>query len=157
MLMPWRIRSEADRKRVLAALAEFKGAVLLPSDRAADEVRQKVADRLGEEIDPARDIWVAAGRLEHPRSLYSLLHASVDPDQGATVDVLMALPGPATTSGTYAGHGELALLTLELERMRNVRLRIPLPVDAARAGLAAAGWRSSPSDPHLHEHTAAGG
>jgi hypothetical protein len=156
VLMPWRIRSEADRKRVLAALPEFKGAVLLPSDQA-DETRREVAARLAGELDPARDIWVAAGRLEHPRSLYSLLHASVDPDQGATVDVLMALPGPATTSGTYTGYGELALLTLELERMHNAHLRIPLPVDAARAGLAAAGWRPSPSDPYLHEHAGEGG
>jgi hypothetical protein len=158
MLMPWRIQSAADRRRAAAALSEFKGSVLVPaglSDGDPETLRRGVVDRLNAEADPDRDIWIATGRAEHPRSMFSLLHAGVDPAQGATVDLLMALPErDGDGSRGFGGYGELSLLALLLERMNVSRLRIPLPLDGTRTGLAAAGWLPAPGNVYVHGQAA---
>ncbi len=148
MLMPWRIDSDRERDRAAAAFPEFAGRMLVPaglSDRDAETLRGHVVERMRAEADPANDLWIAAGRLEHPKSLFSLLHARVDPAEGASVDLLMALP----QRDPYGGYGEFALLTLLLERMNVRRLRIPVSVDAARAGLTSAGWTPAPDGAYV--------
>jgi hypothetical protein len=153
-MMPWRIESDRDRARAEAAFAEFRGRMLVPaglSDRDAETLRRSVVDRMRAETDPARDIWIATGRVEHPRSMFSLLHAAVEHPQGATVDLLVALPTQAGQgSGPYRGHGELSLLAMLLERMNVTRLRVPVALDGAGAGLTAAGWLPAPDGSYVH-------
>lgn len=154
MLIPWRIESRRDRDRAAAAFPEFKGRLLVPSGLSepdADTLRHGVVDRLRAETDPDRDLWITAGRAEHPKSMYSLLHATLDGAEEATVDLLVALPGPEKDDQrAYGGYGELALLALLLERQNVRRLRIPLTLDGTRTGLASAGWRPGPGGLYVH-------
>jgi hypothetical protein len=150
MIMPWRVTSERQRAQVSNALRAFNGFALVPAvstgspashQRLSSEMRQHVLTALQSNVEPQRHIWIASGRQELPESLSSLLHATVDPAAGARVDILLSLVERNDPQATgYDGFGELTMLTLLLERMGIVRLEVPLPLDAHRAGLTSAGW-----------------
>jgi hypothetical protein len=140
MLIPRRLDLARDREQVLAALAQFNGHVLLPAGAEVSEVQQ----RLESEADPDKDIWIATGRLEHPLSLFSLLHARVEPGRDATVDTLAVTNAPGGTSAHgYKGFGEFVLLGTLLEKGGIQQLALPLEVDLEASGLADAGWHAA--------------
>lgn len=147
MLMPWRLDTAEGRSRVEAALPGFVGRVLLPAgltETDSQALMRTLPGRIASEADATRDIWIASGRLEHPRSLLSLLHARVEGGQ-ATVDLLLALaPAEGAAAAPYQGYGELTLLTLLLERRDVRRLHLALAVDPERSGLRSAGWVAGP-------------
>jgi hypothetical protein len=71
--------------------------------------------------------------------------------QGATVDLLMALPRPDGREGqAYAGYREFSLLALLLERMGVRRVRVPMALDDVRTGLTAAGWLPGRDRVYVH-------
>jgi hypothetical protein len=75
MLIPWRVVTACDRSQLRAALAHFTGEVFLPTHAGVGELQRRVAN----DINSQQDIWIATGRTEHPLSLFSLLHARVEP------------------------------------------------------------------------------
>ncbi len=104
------------------------------------EIRQQVVQALNSQTDLDRHIWIAAN---HCRSgpLSSLLHAELDPETGARVDLLLAMDernDPRATA--YDSFGEILALTLVLARLGVARMEVPLLLDADRTGLTAAGW-----------------
>jgi hypothetical protein len=140
MLMPWRVTTARDRSQLSAALAHFTGQVLLPTHTGIAELQRRVAT----EPNSQQDIWIVTGRTEHPLSLFSLLHARVEPSTEATIDVLAATDAPGTRSAQgYVGFGELVLLASLLEKSGVQRLALPLQVDLQASGLADTGWQAA--------------
>lgn len=156
MLLPWRVATAEDRKRLQAAFGIFRGQIMVPgndgpgvSTRPASSgpapedalARLDLPRRIETEADDRRDIWIAAGRVENPLSLFSLLHARVQPGNEADVDLLLTadIAGAVTPTG-YVGFGELLLLAVTLEEMRVKRFRIPVHIDVAATGLEESSW-----------------
>ncbi len=160
MLMPWRIKSAADRTRAAAAFADFRGAVLIPaglSQGDAQTLTRHMIERIRTETDPDHDIWIVTGRIEHPRWMLSLLHARVDQSQGATIDLLIAVPeSEFKAPHPYKGYGEFALLTLLLEQMNVTRLNTRLKLDDEETGMLAAGWLPAGGNVYVHSQERAG-
>lgn len=157
MLLPWHIKNERPREVVSNGLRAFTGYALVwrgsdqttspdqqhEAQRITAEMCQEVLQALHSQTDLERHAWIAAFPVEHDY-LFSLLHAEVDPETGARVDLLLSLVKPndvrTTGSAGYDGFGELRALTMELERLGVTRLEVPLPLDTHRTGLTYAGW-----------------
>lgn len=155
MLWPFRIKNAGGRAMVSTALGSFTDYVLVwkGSDQAVSptqpqhryphitpEIRQEVVQALNSQTDLNRHIWIAT---VHCRSglLGSLLHAVLEPDRGARVDLLLAFDernDPRATA--YDGFGEILALMLELEHLGITRMEVPLQLDVDRTGMTAAGW-----------------
>lgn len=152
MILPRRVLSARDREQIARALRAFNGLVILyPSDpapsppqtRLVPDQREAIVSALYEQTDPQCHIWIATGRDEVLISFLSLLHATVnDSRTGADVDLLLSISDcpPSELATGYDGFGEFTLLTLLLERMGITRLKVPISLDAQRAGFASAGW-----------------
>ena len=152
MLVPWRVVSEHDRELIVAALDQFNGIVLWPpQERSASTLegarkldprfREEVVERLEvTETDPASHFWIATGQIGRTW-VQSLLHASLDGEGLASVDLLLAIDERNRSEArAYDGFGELLLLVMLLKQSGVRRLHIPFEVDPEWSGLAGQGW-----------------
>lgn len=146
MLVPLRVTTARDRSELQVALAQFRGTFLLPAHADITELQRRV----GTDLDSERDIWIRAGRVENALSLNSLLHARVEADAGATVDVMGSTDGGTTAQG-YKGFGELLLLAMLLEKLGVTRLALPVQLDLQESGLAQLDWQMV--SPGLYRHS----
>lgn len=154
MLMTWRIKNEGGRAMVSTALGLFTGYVLVwkgsdqttsphqqyQAQQITPQMRQEVIEALHGVIDLERHLWIAT-TAERTNGLVTLVHAVLDPETGARVDMLLSAYERNSRKATaYDSFGEFAVLTLELEHLGVTRLEVPLQLDADRAGLTYYGW-----------------
>lgn len=154
MMTAWRIKNEHGRAVVSTALGSFTGYVLVwkgsdqtayshqqhQAQRITPQMRQEVLEALHSYTDLERHYWIATTG-ERTDWLVSLLHAVLDLETGARVDLLLsAYERNSLRATAYDSFGEFVVLTLELEHLGVTRLEVPLQLDADRAGLTYYGW-----------------
>ncbi len=141
MIIPWQL-TEQNRYLVLTELATFEAQTFvyrgevshLSGARALSHVmRRDIMEQIQRPLDPESSIWIASGR--HGK-LYSLLHAVLDGQREARIDLLCAVPWEYNRHArVYEGCGEFLLLVLLLEQRGVTSFHTRLPLDAKHTGI----------------------